>query len=117
MFTTIPQCYTLSLHDALPILRIKRSRVSARRRSLVWAKGHEPLIWAAVKFCFMCRRNPAARRSKWGPLPQRSPGKQISREEADCIIRAATAADREAATPPLALCVIVRAHPLRYDGE
>src|SRR5713101_3329953 len=54
------------------LLSSNRSRVSARRRSLVWAKGREPLIWAAAKFCFMCRRNPAARKSRWGRSPPRS---------------------------------------------
>ncbi|PYJ49520.1 MAG: hypothetical protein DME87_09330 [Verrucomicrobia bacterium] len=37
---------------------------------------------------FMCRRNPVARRSKWGQSPRRSPGKQISCEGIDCITRA-----------------------------
>src|SRR5436189_3262928 len=85
----------------------RSSRVSARRRSLVWAKGHEPLIWAAVKFCFMCRRNPADRKRTCLQSRHRCTWYEISCEETNCIIRAATAADREAATPPLALCVIV----------
>src|SRR5437764_701661 len=60
------------------LLRTKRSPVSARRLFLVSEKGRELLIWAAVNFCFTCQKIPAAQRSRWGPLRQRSPAQLYS---------------------------------------